>query len=238
MKKLWIHKISWCLVLCLCSLSAYAQSSFSAEQLQQAALNYARKMAGEDAEIIPAQAQVQAQEFPEDDIRARCWAAPGSLRGRSNVAIEFLQEGRVVRRIQVPVMVRIYARVPVAVRALQAGATVQQDDILYERRDITSYRQDEIIGSEAVSGLMLRRAISAGTVLTNSLCMAAGSVKKGNMVQVIVQSGGVIISTRGTALADASPGQSVRVQRDTGNGMQQMLGVARPDGSVYIGPAR
>lgn len=202
------------LILMLAAMvAARSQSIFSGTQLRDAVQRYVENNAGEDAEVSLLGA-VAEQKFDDDGVTAHCSGDVRSLRGQSSVALEFLLGGRVIRRVSVPVYVKISRTVPVAAEPLQQGTVLSEEKIYYQKKDISSYNNNEIPEEDEVSGATLRRTLSAGTIITRSALVAVGGVRKGGVVSLRVIAGGVVLTTPGVALNDASPGETVRVTRN------------------------
>lgn len=194
----------------LAAAAARAQSVFSAEQLRDAVVRYAAAQAGEDAEITVL-APVSAEKFGEDGVTARC--SGESFRGQCSAALEFLLNGRVIRRASVPLYVKIYRSVPVAAAQLMTGIALTDDNVFFRKQDASAYSDADFPSPEELRGATLRRPAGKGAVITRTMLLAAGGVRKGESVSLRVVAGAVVLTAPGTALNDASPGEPVRVSR-------------------------
>ncbi len=214
------------------TLSARAQAFFSGDRLRQAVIAYAEKTAGKDAEVFVAQ-RIADQGFQESGVSAKCTGSKESLRGVSNVSIEFSIGGRVVRRVQVPVQVKIYRDVAVTTTTIGYSTPITGQQFTIERRDVTAYNESDLLGADEIPGVTARRSIQKGSVITRSSITEAGGVRRGMTTTIIVQAGSVIIRTRGSALNDATLGETVRVMREGTNSI--ITGILQENNTVYIG---
>lgn len=197
-----------------------AQSSFSAERLRKAVEQYVQKSLDDNSECLVS-STIEAQTFAVDNVTARCVAGLSSLRGSTNVAIEFIVDNDVVlRRIHVPVIIKKYAIVPVTEIHIRQSEKVQIENIRFERRDISAYNEEDMPTQEEIAGSVARRNITKNSIITRSLLLSAQSVKRGSSVKIYATVSGVTITSRGTALSDADMGQTVRVMRE---GTQEAL---------------
>ena len=83
--------------------------------------------------------------------------------------------------------------------------------------------------AQAIGATALAR-ISAGLPLRQDLLKSAASVSAGQTVRVVA-AGGFTISAEGSALANAAPGQSVRVRMAAG---QIVTAIVKDAGTVEI----
>jgi flagella basal body P-ring formation protein FlgA len=213
------------------SVELKAQSTFSADRLTDACLNYIYSEVGGDAEVTISK-KIETQEFTETGVSARFEAAKGSLRGNCFVAVEFYLDSKLIRRIEVPVRVRIFAIVAVAAESLFRGSEINENQIIFEKKDITNYKPDELFIKNDFSGKKVKRNISKGAIITRSHIEEAAVIRRGAKVDIIVESGSVHIRASGESLQDAAPGDTVRVRREGTSTILQ--GIASSDGSVVI----
>ena len=232
MKKLLLN-ILWIgiMLTILLGSNLFAKSSFSGERLKNACLNYIERLVEKDAEIR--MADIEDQYFEETGVIARCDIKSKDLRGNTYIAVEFLDhKEEMIRRLEVPVSIRIYRDVPTAVHALQRGHIVQISDITYKRLDVTYQSEQNLPGIEKIVGKKLKRNISTGDLITSDYLEQEILVNRGGKVDIIVRSGAVKIRTSGVALQDAGFGDNIRVQRD--GSRQSLMGKVDINGTVLI----
>lgn len=213
------------------SVSGNAKSTFSGERLRKACIEYIESQLGPDAKIAVSEG-IQLQEFDSDDITANCTYKPGSLKGNTYLTIEFSENSKIIRRINVPVRITIFAELPVALKSIRQNQVINQEDVKLENVDISGFTDSDLLDISYVVGFSAKRTISQGSVITKGLVDFGTGIKRGDKVLIMVQSGSVIVKSEGIALTDAEIGQNIRVQREK-NG-NTITGVAGIDKVVFI----
>jgi flagella basal body P-ring formation protein FlgA len=225
--------ISWIIVMLtiLYGNNLLAKSSFSGSRLKNACLSYISNLVDKDSDVRIS--EIDDQFFEETGVIARCDARAKSLRGNTYVALEFLDhQEKLIRRLEVPVNIKIYKDVPTAVYTLQKGKILKINDITYNKMDVTYLDENKILGIEKIVGKKVNRQINKGEVISANYLENEVLVNRGGKVNIIVQSGAVSIRTSGVALQDASIGDNIRVQRE--GSRQSLQGKVYDDGTVYI----
>ncbi len=230
MKNYRIHTIAVLLFLGVFSMKA--QSNFSGERLRSAVLSYAQKTVEREAEILISQ-KIADQTFSESGVTAKCTGSAQSLRGMSNVGVEFAVNGRVIRRIQIPVQVKIMQEVAVATSSISSNSQISNKQVSFEMRDATAFSNNEIVTQSELIGSTAKRFLPKGSIITRSAITDKNGIRGGMPVTIHVQSGNVVIRTRGSVLNDASVGESVRVMREGTNTM--LTGILKENQTVFIG---
>lgn len=220
-----------------CSQFAAAQSTFAAARLQNAVERYIRTELQNEGTITDFEvsaATIRKDEyFSEKGVSAVFRSQPGTLRGSTNVAIEFVVGEKTIRKISIPATVKIFSVVPVAVMAKKNGQVMTETDIAMERREISAYKSDDILLSlDDIVGKTLRRPIAAGSIISASAILQNGAVRRGQIVALVVQNSGVVVRARGTTLTDGSPGETISVVRQ--GEFEQLTGILNEHGEVVL----
>jgi flagella basal body P-ring formation protein FlgA len=126
--------------------------------------------------------------------------------------VEIEAEGRVVHRCLVSVLIRTYAEVLVAERAIQRHAEPGPEDIRTLRMETTLIQRRVLIASSSLEGLRSRQIIPRGSLLYEDLFERIPMVQRGERVSVRVCSGGVTLSTEGIVQDDGEHGDFVTVE--------------------------
>jgi flagella basal body P-ring formation protein FlgA len=134
----------------------------------------------------------------------------------------------------VPVSVESEASVRVLRANLPRGATISEDDAPPQRRRFSGLSENYVKSGDPLTGYRLRRPVAAGSVLARDALEPAPVVHRGAQVTVRAESAGFRIETSGKALADAAPGQRVRVQQVAS--LKVVEGVVDNAGIVRVGP--
>jgi len=136
-------------------------------------------------------------------------------------------------RLLLPVDITARAEVLVAGQAIPPGTALTGAAIGRQWRDIAALAQG-YVDPARTDGLRARMTIPAGAIISASWVEAMPVVRKGQQVSLQAHLGSITISMTGEAMADAAPGERVRVRnRQSGKVVE---GVARPDGRVETLP--
>jgi flagellar basal body P-ring formation protein FlgA len=121
--------------------------------------------------------------------------------------------------------------VPVASRMLERGTIIDATDIdaadpaTWNNRVIVRHEQD-IIGKE------LKRPLAAGEAFRSSDLKSPTLIKRGQVVTLLVSSGGLQIAASGRAMQDGSVGDFIKAQNTTSRTIVE--GEVAPDGMIKI----
>jgi flagellar basal body P-ring formation protein FlgA len=127
--------------------------------------------------------------------------------------------------------VSVHATYYVASRAMTPGEVVSEADIVGRDGDLTMLPMSIITApSQAIGSVTLMR-VSAGLPLRQDMLKNTASVTAGTMVRVVAQGDGFSISSEGSALSNATPGQPVKVRTSTG---QILMGIVKDSSTVQI----
>ncbi len=99
----------------------------------------------------------------------------------------------------------------VAARALQAHRRLGQDDLMLQVSKHTFLRAEIRFDGSPV-GLCVKRAMNAGEVITRTLLGPPPLVERGQIVRLIYQSPGLLVSARAEALESGAWGETIRVR--------------------------
>jgi len=118
-----------------------------------------------------------------------------------------------------------------AARQIEPGSVVTAQDLLARDGDLSNLPRAVITDpSQAVGSTALSR-ISAGMPLRQDLLKSASAVTIGQTVRVVAQGQGFAISSEGSAMNNASPGQQVRVKMAGG---QVISGIVKDGATVQV----
>lgn len=219
------------LIAAIPTAGLYADSSFSGERLKKSCISFIYKKVGDDAQVAISR-NIDDQLFDSDGVTARCSATKESLRGNCFLALEFHKDNKLLRRIQIPVRVKIFREVPVAANTIRRSSVIKTNDIIYEKQDVTYYNSDDIPEASDIIGAKTKRNIAKGRIVTKSSLEQDIVIRRGEKVLIIVQTGAIRIRSNGTALQDAAKGASIRVKR-VGSG-SILHGRVATDGTIYV----
>ncbi len=117
--------------------------------------------------------------------------------------------------IYVPIKVKVFKLVVVATKPLSSNHLLKQSDIKLQQRDIGSLQYGYLNKPNLVIGQQLKSPISIGTVIKPNNLHAQNIVHRGEQIMLVAMAGQMEVRMSGTALADATLGQRVRVKNST-----------------------
>jgi len=134
----------------------------------------------------------------------------------------------------VPVTVQSQLDVRITRRALARGTLITAADTSTQSRLLPGIAANYVKSELDLNGYILRRPLGPGVALTIDALEPAPTVRRGDTVTVVAEGTGLVIRSQGIALADARPGERVRV-RNSGS-LKIIEGLADTEGVVRIGP--
>ncbi|WP_338638672.1 flagellar basal body P-ring formation chaperone FlgA [Burkholderia pyrrocinia] len=153
---------------------------------------------------------------------ARLW-------GRTTVGVRCAGERPWTVYLQAKVAVQ--ATYYVAARQIAPGAPLSAADLVARDGDLTVMPLAVITDPAQAIGSTALARISAGLPLRQDMLKSAASVSAGQTVRVVAAGPGFTISAEGSVLANAAPGQSVRVRMAAG---QIVTAIVKDAGTVEI----
>lgn len=134
--------------------------------------------------------------------------------------------------IYVQATVNVMAQYLVAAAPLAQGQTVTDQDVMYEKGDLTQLPAGVFTDQAQAIGRTVNISMNAGTVLRQEILKAALAIQQGQTVMVTSKGNGFSVSAEGQAMAKANEGQVVQVKVASG---QVVTGIARNGGQVEVG---
>ncbi len=133
--------------------------------------------------------------------------------------------------IYVQASVNVYAQYLVAAVPLAQGTLVTNDDLIFEKGDLTQLPPGIFTDMQQAVGRSVSVSIIAGTVLRQELLKLTPVIQQGQNVTLISSGSGFSVSAEGQALSKANEGQIVQVKVLSG---QVVSGIARNGGQVEV----
>ncbi|WP_412852473.1 flagellar basal body P-ring formation chaperone FlgA [Ectothiorhodospira shaposhnikovii] len=112
----------------------------------------------------------------------------------------------------VPMQIVVRGEVVVLERALPRGTLISEGDIRLELRDLGSMHGGYLTEPTAVTNMVLRRALPAGTALSPQMVEPQRLVQRGQKVMLVAQNTAISVRMEGQALADGAYGDRVQVR--------------------------
>lgn len=107
--------------------------------------------------------------------------------------------------------IQILMHVPVLAESMQAGTHIGPQDITFLRLPTKTVQKDTLLDSAAISGMVARRALSAGTPLRAGDVAQPRLVTRGENVTITLRDGPMELTALGRALENGGKGDVVRV---------------------------
>ncbi|HLC41845.1 MAG TPA: flagellar basal body P-ring formation chaperone FlgA [Methylomirabilota bacterium] len=137
------------------------------------------------------------------------------LRGEVNqvvpVVVELSVDGNVKAVVPLAMRVDRYQQVVVAARPIRRLAAITPEDLRIEKRLVSGLPAGPLDRVEEAIGFLASREIRGGEALSTKLVQLPALVKRGEIVTLIVEGDGVVVTARGQAKEEGQRGQLIRV---------------------------
>lgn len=222
--------ISWSIPeqLTITALSQALSGKFIVEQAEQ----YLKAMVTGDATII-AIGQPQDVVVPPGEVTYKVMLPYGiRYNAPTSVSVSVLVGGQPSTQAIVRFDIKKYQQVAVAGKSLSAGEVITADSITFERRDVGRLPPGYFTELAKIQGLIVKRPLSPGIVLSESMLKKAILITRGKPVSICAQIGSIQVMVAGVALQSGSEGQFIQVQNTTSQ--KVLVGQVVDDSSVRI----
>jgi flagella basal body P-ring formation protein FlgA len=182
------------------------------DALQASAVEAVHQAAPEGARVV---AKADAL-----DPRLRLPACTGALqaqapdlgRGASRVSVQVSCTTGQSWSVRVPVRVQLFRKVLVSSHSLARGDVIGAGDVHAEELDVARLGYGYTVDPKQLYGRHLRRALTAGSVITPGMLAAREVVQRGQQVRLVVDAGSIQVRAEGLALEAGDRGDVVRVR--------------------------
>lgn len=130
-------------------------------------------------------------------------------------------------QIYLPVEIHAYTQVLTTSQPLAMGTVLGSDDLTLSKREISQYRSGVYTDKHDLVGMVLKRPLAAGSVITPRAVAPKRLVKRGEPVIIMAQTGGLTVKVQGKALMDGSNGDMIQV-RNSNSGKKLVAEVIAP----------
>jgi len=172
---------------------------------------------------------IRVQRWPDTRGGVR-WSLPASLRGHPGRISLIATQGK--RRWYVPVQLRWMTNAVVMRKQIPARSLLTQSMMTTQRTDISGHSGSWWTNPAELTGMRLTRPLAAGAVILTSYVKQPPMIKRGDMVSILLDAGGIHIRTAGKALRAAARGDRLKVKNLRSNEIIQV--VAESPGIVRI----
>ncbi len=227
MKTIWL-----CIVLLTIStLDLSSQSFFKGAEIKEQLLHAIREKVGNEAEIALPNV-ISDYYFPQKDVSYEFDFGRQFLSGNIFVGLEFWHNGNKVRRIEIPVRIKLFKEVLIAKVPINRGDVISLENCSIEKKKVPSSLDPNDVSIDYVIGRVAKHNIVRGAIVSKALVQEPFAIRRGEKVRIVVLSGSVRVDTYGTALNDANSGEQVRVRQERNGNV--VVGLASVDGCVVV----
>jgi len=135
-----------------------------------------------------------------------------SYNSTTAITVAVSVNGQVVSKINLRLAVKLYQQVAVVTRQISLGEIVTTDKLHYERMDSGRLGSGYFTDMNKVQGLISRRSLPPGMVITGAMVNKPVLIKRGDIVNIVAHIGSMEVTAAGQAMQNGSEGQLIRVQ--------------------------
>jgi len=195
------------IALLLPTLALSEQADTSADATMQQSLTRFFKhgvtLHGATAELVA------VRHWPKANGSLR-WSLPASLRNHPSHFSLIAEQGN--RRWYVPVQVRWMSSAIVMRQNISARSLLTRNMMTNRRTDIADHHGAWWQNSSTLVGMRTTRPLAAGDVILSSYVKQPPLVKRGDLVSILLDVGGLHIRAEGKAMRSAGKGESIPVR--------------------------
>ncbi|MGO1461622.1 MAG: flagellar basal body P-ring formation chaperone FlgA [Oleiphilaceae bacterium] len=204
------------LTLLASALATPVQAETTANEIREATTSFLEAFADTQAEK-GYQVTFEAGNIDNRIALAPCSAAlavefTGDPWKSERASVQVACTGERPWRMFVTTTVSISGPALVATRPLGRGERVTSRMLKTRSVVVNASRRGIITDADLVEGMVVRRPVNAGSVLTPDLLEAPDAVSRGDHVIITARNGSFSVRSRGKALANASVGEQVLVE--------------------------
>jgi len=133
------------------------------------------------------------------------------LAGKIPFTVNFEVNGKFYKRVWATATVEIFTHVVVTKKPLGRHKPITEDDIEMQMMDLAKLPSNVITDPELILGQRTRRAIGSHTVLRSNLVEFPPLVKRGDVVVILAETGGMKITTLGQVKKKGRLGERIPV---------------------------
>lgn len=145
------------------------------------------------------------------DQKLEAFQAPGArLGGHSSVGVRC--PGPSGWTIYVSADIDFFGKALVATRPLTRGAALTADNVKLVETDLSALGQGYLQRLEDIDGMVARRTVPVGAVLTPAMVKAPHLVERGDRVRLVSDQGPIQVEMMGEAINAGARGERIRVR--------------------------
>jgi len=133
------------------------------------------------------------------------------MAGKIPLTVNFEVNGKFYKRVWATATVEIFTNVVVTKKPLGRHKPITEDDIEMQKMDLAKLPSDVITDPEVILGQRTRRAIGSRTVLRSNLVEFPPLLKRGDVVVILAETGGMKLTTLGQVKKKGRLGERIPV---------------------------
>ena len=137
--------------------------------------------------------------------------------GETNLVLKLYNNGVLFREEPVRVRIEVLREFVVSIKSMGREYVVGADDVTLQKKWVRSIPLNSISDKSDVVGKLLCVSVRPNTEITSNMLKAVNAVRRGKIVQVVLDSGAINITTTGMAEEDGVEGSFVRVRNISSN---------------------
>lgn len=191
---------------------AYAMPPQTLGSLQQAAVEAVMEAAPANVRLVAEAGNLDSRLTLPACTEALVAEVPALERNVARLSVLVSCSSGQTWGVRVPVKVQMFRQVWVSQRPLTRGAMIGAEDVRLEERDVASLGYGYITEMAEFQDRKLRRALSAGTVISPGMLTARELVQRGQTVRLVASHAFIQVRAEGVALDAGDQGAVVRVR--------------------------
>ena len=157
---------------------------------------------------------------------------PNGSRDMGKITIGVKCKGTNPWSLHVPVTISVFKKVLVASRQLQKGTVLTESDIKLKKIDLAKLHYGFFEELKQGTGKKLKRRLLAGAVLTPAILKNPQLIRRGQKINIMAQSGRMMVRMEGKALANGAVGERIKVMNVKSG--KKLEGVITSSGEVKV----
>lgn len=153
--------------------------------------------------------------------------------GSIPVVVEVWVDGRLYRTVSLAVRLSLMREVVVANYPLPRHTLMKATDVRLERREIGLLQHEPLQDPALVVGRRTTRMLAMGDIVLSDAVELPQLIQKGDVVSLVVEAPGLLVTAKGIAQEGGKVGQLVRVKNTTSG--REILGKVESDKTVRVG---
>lgn len=137
--------------------------------------------------------------------------------GETSFVLKLYNNGVLFREEPVRVRIEVLHQFVVSVKNLGGNSVVGAEDISLQKKWVRSIPLNSISDKSDVIGKLLCVSVRPNTEITSAMLKTVNAVRRGKIVQVVLDGGAINITTLGMAEEDGAEGSFVRVRNISSN---------------------